>query len=129
MIIADSSHNRFIIVDLLTMKFLEAIGNGRQGDKDGSFSEAEFYHTQGMTHFINDNHEHCLMVCDTKNHIVKEVNLHKKTVRRVVGQTGMRGFDRTGGKKLADQQIASPWDIMPYDAKEGKFIVCMAGTH
>lgn len=45
MIIADSSNNRYIIVDMLTMKCLDVIGNGRIGYKDGSYEEAEFYHT------------------------------------------------------------------------------------
>jgi len=102
MVIADSSNNRFVIVDLLTMKCLDVIGNGKLGDKDGSFNEAEFFHTQGMTHFINEDKEHCLMVCDTKNHLIKEVNLHKKTVKKVAGLTGIRGFDRVGGNKAEE---------------------------
>ena len=52
-----------------------------------------------MTHFLNDNKEHCLMVCDTKNHLIKEINLNKKTVRKIAGQVKERGFDLTGGDK------------------------------
>jgi hypothetical protein len=66
-----------------------------------------------MTHFVNDKKEHCLMVCDTKNHCIREINLHKKTVKKVAGLPEVRGFDREGGKKPAEEQmIASPWDIL-----------------
>ena len=69
------------------------------------------------------------MVCDTKNHAIREINLHQKTVRKVAGEVPVRGFDRTGGQKPAnDQMIASPWDILKID-DEGKYIVAMAGTH
>lgn len=85
MIIADSSNNRFLIIDMLTMKCLDVIGNGKIGYKDGSYAESEFYHTQGMCHFLNDYNEHCLMVCDTKNHLIREINLHKKTVTKIAG--------------------------------------------
>lgn len=64
-----------------------------------------------MCHFINESNEHCLMVCDTKNHLIREINLHKKTVKRVAGLPGVRGFDLEGGGKAEEQMIASPWDI------------------
>jgi hypothetical protein len=85
MAIADSSNNRFIIVDMKKMECLDVVGTGRIGFKDGSFAEAEFHHTQGMSHFINHKNEHCLMVCDTKNHCIRELNLHTKTVRKIAG--------------------------------------------
>jgi hypothetical protein len=53
MVIADSANNRYVIVNVLTLKCLDVIGNGKIGCKDGKFEEAEFYHTQGMTHFVN----------------------------------------------------------------------------
>ena len=68
------------------------------------------------------------MVCDTKNHCIREVNLHQKTVKKVAGLPGVRGFDRDGGKKPANEQmIASPWDIL--NMGDGQFIYCNAGTH
>ncbi|CDW76170.1 nhl repeat-containing protein 2-like [Stylonychia lemnae] len=126
--IADSSNNRFVIVDMNTNKCVDVIGNGKIGFKDGNFQEAEFHHTQGMTHFVNSKGEHCLMVCDTKNHCIREVNLHQKTVKKVAGLPGVRGFDREGGKKPAiEQMIASPWDILHLG--DGQFIYANAGTH
>ena len=100
--IADSGNNRFIIVDSKTLKFLEVIGTGKQGFKDGTFSEAEFYHTQGMVHFKNNKDQHCLLLCDTKNHCIREANLHEKTVKKVVGLPGVRGNDIIGGKVPAN---------------------------
>ena len=44
MVIADSSNNRYVIVDMSTNQCVDVIGNGRIGFKDGSFSEAEFHH-------------------------------------------------------------------------------------
>ena len=37
MVIADSSNNRFLIVDMETLKCLDVIGNGKVGYKDGSY--------------------------------------------------------------------------------------------
>ena len=80
-----------------------------------------------MCHFINSDKEHCLMVCDTKNHLIREINLHKKTVRRIAGLPGVRGFDLKGGNAPLEQMIASPWDIMKM--ADDRYIVAMAGTH
>jgi len=68
------------------------------------------------------------MVCDTKNHLIRELNLHTKTVRRIVGIPGLRGSDRNGGKMAASlQEIASPWDLIKIG--EDEYIIAMAGTH
>ena len=67
------------------------------------------------------------MVCDTKNHLIREINLHNKTVRKIVGKAGERGFDTKGGKDIDDQSIASPWDII--QIKEQQYMIAMAGTH
>lgn len=37
MVIADSSNNRYIVVDMNTNKCVDVIGNGKIGFKDGSF--------------------------------------------------------------------------------------------
>jgi len=73
------------------------------GYKEGSFSESEFYHTQGMCHFINPEGQHCLLLCDVKNHLIREANLHTKQVRHISGVQGQRGRDLGGGKVTADK--------------------------
>ena len=88
LIIADSSNNRFVIVDAATNTFIEQIGTGKIGYKEGSFAESEFYHTQGMCHFVNSEGQHCLLLCDVKNHLIREANLHTKQVRHVSGVAG-----------------------------------------
>ena len=68
------------------------------------------------------------MICDVKNHVVREANLHTKQVRKVAGVPGIRGQDLEGGILPASQQeLASPWDILR--AETGEFLVAMAGTH
>ena len=48
LVVSDSSNNRVIILtvqpEFKEVRFLEAIGNGRLGHKDGSFAESEFFH-------------------------------------------------------------------------------------
>lgn len=68
------------------------------------------------------------MLCDVKNHLLREANLTTKTVRTVAGKVGVRGHDLRGGKKGTDQELISPWDIV-LDEESGKFIICMAGSH
>lgn len=68
------------------------------------------------------------MVCDVKNHLVREVNLSRGTVRHVAGLRGVRGNDTLGGELPAtEQELASPWDIAL--TKSGEFMIAMAGTH
>lgn len=45
LVIADSSNNRFLILDADRNQFIEQIGNGKIGYVEGAFNEAEFYHT------------------------------------------------------------------------------------
>ena len=44
LIVADSSNNRVLVLDAATNKFLEQIGSGVSGFKDGNFSKAQFHH-------------------------------------------------------------------------------------
>ena len=73
-----------------------------------------------MCHFINNLDQHCLMLCDTKNHLIREINLNTKQVRKVAGVEGVRGHEK-------GDAIASPWDIIT--TNHGKFVIAMAGNH
>ena len=53
LVVADSSNNRFLIIDAATNRFIEQIGNGKTGYVEGAFADAEFDYTQGMCHFVN----------------------------------------------------------------------------
>ena len=101
LVVADSSNNRYLIFDAEKNQFIEQIGNGKIGYAEGDFSKAEFHHTQGMCHFVNNQGEHCLMLCDVKNHLIREANLHTKQVRHIAGVKGVRGHDLSGGNTPA----------------------------
>ena len=117
--ISDSNHNR-IVVSSLEGKLLDVIGSGAIGSKDGSYSEAQFDHPQGMT-LIGST----LYVADTENHQLRTVNLAKKTVSTLAG-TGEQDRTRTRGGDLLKTALNSPWDLSVVD---GVLYVAMAGPH
>lgn len=51
-----------------------------------------------MCHFVNSEGQNCLMLCDVKNHLIREANLHTKQVTHVAGVKGVRGHDLSGGR-------------------------------
>ena len=117
--ISDSNHNR-IVVSSLEGKLLDVIGSGAIGSKDGSYSDAQFDHPQGMT-LIGGT----LYVADTENHQLRAVDLAQKTVSTLSG-TGEQARTRPGGGKLRETALNSPWDLCVVD---GVLYVAMAGPH
>ncbi len=117
--IADSARDRIIVTDL-SGKFLQMIGSGKNGLKDGTLQSAEFRGPQGMA-LAGD----ILYVADTENHAVRKVDLKAGQVTTLAGN-GKRGGDRFGGAGGAKQELASPWDLAFHD---GKLYIAMAGTH
>jgi len=77
--IADSNHNR-IIISSLEGEVLDIIGDGTMGKTDGDYAAASFDHPQGMA-LLRD----VLYVCDTENHMLRKVDLTKKTVSTIAG--------------------------------------------
>jgi hypothetical protein len=130
MVISDSANNRLVLVDLETMSCETVIGSGQEGHQDGDFLQSSFSSPQGVSYYksIETGHD-CLLVCDTKNHLIREVDLETKKVKTVGGRPTKRGFDRRGGGRLEEQEIASPWDLVKVEGEESRFYVCMAGTH
>ena len=117
--IADSNHNRIVVTDLQG-KLIETIGNGDASAKDGSFSEASFHKPQGMS--IDGD---ILYVADTENHLIRRIDLKKKTVETIGGTGNLRGFNGFGGDGLKTA-LRSPWDL----EKVGKYLyIAMAGSH
>ena len=96
------------------------IGSGAIGSKDGSYSEAQFDHPQGVT-LIGDT----LYVADTGNHQLRTVDLAKKTVSTLAG-TGEQARTRAPGGDLLKTALNSPWDLSVVD---GVLYVAMAGPH
>ncbi len=119
--IADSSHNRLVITDLLTYEVLDVIGSGTAGYVDGDFSTATFDKPQGLT-LRGDT----LLVADTQNHAIRAVDLLSRQVTTVAG-TGEQGYERNQSGPALEMALASPWDL--WSAADGILYIAMAGTH
>lgn len=123
--IADSNHNRIVIVDLETNTVTDIIGSSGRGFDDGAFEESTFYKLQGMA--LDGD---LLYIADVNNHAIRVANLADRTVETIVGNGEMgRGglqFGRTVSEPL-DFAIRSPWDV-ELDSN-GLLHIAMAGTH
>ena len=117
--VADTGNNRIIVSDM-NGKVLSVIGNGAIGLKDGSFTDAEFDHPQGMA-LVEDQ----LYVADTENHSIRVVDLTKKTVTTIAG-TGKQSRRRDNGGLAKATPLNSPWAIQHLD---GILFIAMAGPH
>lgn len=117
--ISDSNHNR-IVVSTLDGKLIDVIGSGQIGAKDGSYTEAAFDHPQGMA--LDGQ---TLYVADTENHLLRTIDLEKKTVSTLAG-TGMQDRRRTPGGTLKSTALNSPWDL---EIVDGTLFIAMAGPH
>lgn len=123
--IADSNHNRIVIVDLTTSDVIDTIGSARRGFDDGSFEDATFDQLQGMA--LDGD---LLYIADVNNHAIRVANLSERTVSTIVG-TGVMG---RGGVRFGtvienplENSIRSPWDVELDD--NGLLHIAMAGTH
>ncbi len=119
--IADTGHNRIIITDL-DGKFVEAIGSGGEGLKDGPYARATFNRPQGMCLF-----EGKLYVADTENHAIRAVDFDAKQVTTVAG-TGEQSHRRSGSGPARQTGLNSPWDLIPIPGTRS-LAVAMAGPH
>lgn len=119
--IADSSHNRIIITDLNTYEVLDVIGSGTPGLTDGDFASAAFRKPQGMA--LRDS---TLYVADTENHVIRAVDLLRRSVTTAAG-TGVQGYDRAATGPALETALASPWDLALGD--DDRLYMAMAGLH
>ncbi len=117
--ISDSNHNR-IVVTTLDGKLVDVIGSGTIGEKNGSYAEAQFDRPQGMALVGNT-----LYIADTENHLLRAVDLTKKSVSTFAGM-GEQGQQRVGAAKLLQAGLNSPWDLLVID---DVMYVAMAGPH
>ena len=117
--IADSTHHRIVITDLDGKKIAIA-GTGKPGHADGAFASAAFNDPQGLA-LGNDT----LYVADRKNHLIRALDLEKRTVKTIAG-IGHQGTDiRRGGSALRTG-LNSPWDLLLH---QGRLYIAMAGHH
>ena len=117
--ISDSNHNR-IVISSLEGKLQATVGTGKIGRDDGSYEKATFDHPQGMA-LVGQT----LYVADTENHMIRAIDLEKKTVSTVAG-TGQQGHPRSVGGTALKTEIGSPWDLVWAD---DKLFIAMAGPH
>src|SRR5205823_11905116 len=117
--IADSTHHRIVITDLTGHK-IAVIGTGRPEKTDGTFDQAGFNDPQGLA-LRGD----ILYVADRKNHLIRALDLKKKTVTTVAG-TGKQGQDRFSEGPARTVALNSPWDLW---VAGDRLFVAMAGHH
>jgi len=121
--ISDSNNNR-IVISSFDGKLIETIGSGAIGKRDGSYTEAEFNHPQGMS-LVGK----MLYVADTENHMLRVVDLEGKKVTTVAG-TGVQSHGRLttadGAVPALQTELNSPWALQYL---HGDLYICMAGPH
>ncbi|MCF6149085.1 MAG: redoxin domain-containing protein [Candidatus Kuenenia sp.] len=117
--IADTNHNR-IVISSLAGEIVDIAGNGVSGNVDGSFEEAGFKHPQGMA-----LQGKFLYVADTGNHIVRKLDLEKRTVSTIAGTGKQAGYAASGGMGTLSP-MNSPWDLVILG---NKLYIAMAGVH
>jgi thiol-disulfide isomerase/thioredoxin/sugar lactone lactonase YvrE len=118
--IADSNHNRILIVSLGEGALIETIGSGDAGLADGDFSRAAFDHPQGLA--LNGE---SLYVADTGNHAIRRLDLARKRVETIAGTGGQATICSRSGPGPATS-LNSPWALVAHD---GALYVAMAGSH
>jgi thiol-disulfide isomerase/thioredoxin len=117
--IADSNHNR-IVVTKLDGALVDTIGTGARGSQDGAFDRASFYRPQGMA-LDGDS----LYVADTENHLIRRVDLKRRTVETIAG-TGRQSsayYEKGAARAVA---LNSPWDLQLVGRS---LYIAMAGPH
>ena len=118
--IADSNHNRIIVLSLDDYSVKAVIGSGETGLVDGSFEEAAFNHPQGMAF-----DGRVLYVADTENHAIRAVDSQARTVRTIAG-TGTQARQSNVAGPGRTTALNSPWDLV---LDGGDLYIAMAGSH
>jgi hypothetical protein len=117
--ISDSNHNR-IVIATLDGQLVDVIGTGAIGAADGDYDEATFDHPHGLA-LVGET----LFVADTENHLIRQVDLRKKSVSTLAG-TGEQDRRRGSGGRRLETALNSPWALTHVD---GVLYIAMAGPH
>ena len=117
--ISDSTHHRIVITDLNGKKIAIA-GTSKPGSANGAFERSSFNDPQGMA-LKGD----ILYVADRKNHMIRALDLKKRTVRTIAG-IGHQGTDLRRGGPALRTGLNSPWDLLLH---RGELYIAMAGCH
>ena len=117
--ISDSNHNQILIASL-GGEIQSIVGSGLTGLADGSFTESEFNHPQGLA--IKNNK---VYVADTGNHAIREIDLGLMEVTTIAGD-GSQGSPSTNMGQGKSISLNSPWDIT---CVADDLFIAMAGSH
>ncbi len=121
LIISDTTNHRLVITSLDNFDNTQIIGSGESGFADGTYSEAAFNNPQGLA-ITGDT----LLVADTSNHAIRQIDLSAETVSTLVG-TGQQANTYPPLEGVApDVALSSPWDLTYFD---GMLYIAMAGPH
>jgi DNA-binding beta-propeller fold protein YncE len=119
--IADSTHHRIVVTGFDGGKLYIA-GTGTPGKTDGPFDKAQFDDPQGMALSVDGA---TLYVADRRNHLIRALDLVKKSVKTIAG-TGEQDRGRSEGGKALERGLNSPWDLWT-DGE--RLFIAMAGHH
>lgn len=117
--ISDTNNHRILATDL-DGRVEWIIGSGVQGWLDGSFSDCRFNRPQGLAVYRDK-----LLVADTENHTIREVDFSSGEVRTIAG-TGRQGYYCRGSGPARNMAISSPWDLAVVG---DSCFIAMAGVH
>ncbi len=119
LVVADTNHHRLVLASL-TGDLLATIGHGQAGAADGSFDTATFRQPQGMA-LQGD----VLYVADTGNHVVRRVDLSRRTVDTVLGSGAQARVLNVPGYGRS-VPLNSPWAL---HWRDQSLYIAMAGSH
>jgi thiol-disulfide isomerase/thioredoxin len=121
-LLSDSAHHSVVELAADGETELRRFGSGERGLLDGPAAAARFNEPQGLCLLDDTN----LLVADTVNHALRQIDLGNGTVSTVAG-TGRQwsqGSASSGPARAVD--LSSPWDLAAVD---GRILIAMAGIH
>jgi len=125
--VSDAGHHQIVVIELdkEEARTSTTIGSGKEGFKDGNFTEAQFRRPQGV---LFDRVNKLLYIADTENHALRVADIRLSTVTTLAG-TGKQGYERQASNAPAlSTPLASPWDLAFYP-DDKHIVIAMAGTH
>lgn len=120
MFIADSGNNR-IIVSSLNGTVIDVIGQGTEGNKDGSFDVAQFRSPQGLA-----KHDNILYVADQGNNYIRKADLLKRQVETAVSADNQALFSFDSSSGMSRESVNAPWGLA---VDKGRLYISMAGAN
>lgn len=118
--VADTGQHRVLAVHPESGEVQRVLGCGLPGAADGRGEEAAFFLPRGLA-----VHEDTMWICDTGNHLLRQVSLIDDEVVTVLGQ-GRPVRDGHGGGYGSEQGIDAPMGACWF---EGSVYVSLAGMH